>query len=72
MGLHFSVYKQIIPGKKYFSHDITVVAIVFEIVLGSQVVETIGFGNVLVKGMGTVLTDDSVTILNEFKADLTT
>jgi len=41
--------EQIVPGKEDLGHDVAIVAVVFEGVFGSQVVETIGSGAMVMK-----------------------
>jgi len=64
--------EQIVPGKEDFSHDVAIVAIVFEGVFGAQVIEAIGFGMVVMERLPGVLGDHLVTVLNEFKAYIAT
>ena len=67
MGNEFLGDEQIIVGEQDPGHDVAVVAIVFEGVFVAQVIETIGFGMVVMKRLPEIPGNDLVAVLDKFK-----
>jgi hypothetical protein len=49
VGNHFTGDKKIVPGEQGFGHDVTIIAIVPEAVLGSRIIKAIDFGEVFIE-----------------------
>mgnify|MGYP006282574887 FL=1 len=67
MGNEYLGDEQIIVGEQDPGHDVAVVAIVFEGVFVAQVIETIGFGMVVMKRLPEIPGNDLVAVLDKFK-----
>ena len=70
MGKHSVVDEQIVAGQENLSHDVALVAVVFERLLYAQIVEAvdfrIAFSALPVEGLGTVPLDDVVAVFLKF------
>ncbi|MBP1638883.1 MAG: hypothetical protein H6Q17_466 [Bacteroidetes bacterium] len=75
MGNHVVVDKVVVTGKKYLAHDIALIAVIFECVFGSQVIETMGVrsgrSNRVSVGIGAVTLNDFVTVFDKIERDFT-
>ena len=71
MGYHSPAYKKIVPGKKYFGHDIAVVTVILQIVFGAKIVKTIRFRCIVAKEAAAIFMDNRITIPDKFKTHIT-
>ena len=71
MGDELLGNEQIVSWKQDFGHDVAVVAIVFERVIGAQDVKTIGSGPVVMERVSGITGDDLVAVPDKFKTYIT-
>ena len=70
MGDQVAGNEEVVTAEENLGHDITLVAVEFEVVFGSEVVEAIDPGFVIVKAAVAVPVYDIVTVLNKFKGHI--
>jgi len=71
VGDHSAVDEHVVTGHENFGHDVALVAIELDGVLGSQVVEAVGFGlSVAIEGTAAISVDDGEAILVKLVTDI--
>ncbi len=71
MGVYFLGDENVVSGEYDLRHDIAFVSEVFEVIFGTQVIETDGFW-VGIQFSFAVFLDYFVTVLDKFEADVST
>ena len=59
MGYHLTGDEQVVPGKEYLGHNVTIVTEMFLGAFGAKVVKAIGFGFVVLEREGAVFANGS-------------
>lgn len=70
MGAHFFGDEEVVAAEEYFGHDVALVAEVFEVIFGAEVVETVNAWLEVVEGVFAVFVYDGVSVVDEFEAEV--
>src|SRR5690606_33529481 len=62
--------KQIIPGKQNFRHDIAFIAVIFDVILNAQIIETVITVLCGIQLSSAVSMDDFIAFLDKLEGDI--